>query len=771
MTAWLSQWMSHPLLFVIGVLLVSVPILIYLLNKRRFRVVDWSAMDFLIEVEQLNRRRVRLEEWLLLALRCLLVLLIGLLVARPYFSSRFVGGLLDQVPYERIILLDDSPSMSATLGDGSAFHEAKLQLVNLVRDLAERDVGDSLTLILTSRSNWPVFIDLPINAQSVAAIVADIDALQQSDMRCRWDHVCSDTLATLRYDAKNLNRVVYLLTDLRRTDWILNEVRVEDVVEVGSSITSDLGGSAQADALFESVRKLSGETSACFIVDFGVNELANLAVSEIVVEDKLILAGSNTRFNVQVRNYGQQVLRDVPIRFFVGDSGPLSANVESIPADGTVTVPFSCHFSSSDGDILADAVEVRAQFTGATGNDAIAKDNVRYFAARVRNALSVLIVDGDLSTEYGKSESFYLQRALTPPGSIASGIQTDIVNESEFELKSLGNYQVIFLCNVYRLSESRAESLRAWVETGGGLVVFPSGQADEQFYDQFYARGEGLLPRRLVKITGDEAAREIIGFNVVQADHPVVRVFQGEAAALLDGAKIFRWWKVDDPASISGLGTVVLRLTDADRTPALVERMVGKGRVAQFCFGADADWTDWPRQPSYVILLQELTRFMAQAAVDHSNLVVGESIRQTIDINEVGAEAIITNPKGESVSRQAALHPAAGIGANTAEWAVNFDDTQQCGFYRATFQKPDGRAVTSLIAVNLHAADSDLNRIDRRLLESAFEGSNVRVVAGDKLFALATGDRKGELWFWVLLVLVFFLFCEQFFAWKMGRPR
>ena len=49
-----------------GLALATGPIIIHLLNRRRFRILDWAAMEFLLESVRRNRRRVRLEELLLL---------------------------------------------------------------------------------------------------------------------------------------------------------------------------------------------------------------------------------------------------------------------------------------------------------------------------------------------------------------------------------------------------------------------------------------------------------------------------------------------------------------------------------------------------------------------------------------------------------------------------------------------------------------------------------------------------------------------------------
>src|SRR5262245_18183384 len=55
---------------------VSIPIIIHLLNRKRFRVVTWAAMKFLPAAQKQITRRMRLAHFILLAVRCLLVLLI-----------------------------------------------------------------------------------------------------------------------------------------------------------------------------------------------------------------------------------------------------------------------------------------------------------------------------------------------------------------------------------------------------------------------------------------------------------------------------------------------------------------------------------------------------------------------------------------------------------------------------------------------------------------------------------------------------------------------
>ena len=92
------------------------PVVIHLMNRRRFRVVEWAAMDFLLEAVQRNRRILRLRDLLLLLLRTAAVLLFGLALARPFFSSQFSTD-NPSTALHAVLLVDNSLSMQyQTLG-------------------------------------------------------------------------------------------------------------------------------------------------------------------------------------------------------------------------------------------------------------------------------------------------------------------------------------------------------------------------------------------------------------------------------------------------------------------------------------------------------------------------------------------------------------------------------------------------------------------------------------------------------------------------------
>ena len=79
--SWLSQYFLNPSFVLPGAALAAVPIIIHLLSRLRYKRVQFAAMEFLLQSDELNRRRLIIEQLLLLLLRVLAVLLIMFLIA------------------------------------------------------------------------------------------------------------------------------------------------------------------------------------------------------------------------------------------------------------------------------------------------------------------------------------------------------------------------------------------------------------------------------------------------------------------------------------------------------------------------------------------------------------------------------------------------------------------------------------------------------------------------------------------------------------------
>src|SRR3954462_4179751 len=126
-----------------GVLAMAIPIVIHILNRRRFKTVTWEAMEFLLRAMRKNRRRLRFEQWVLLATRCAVVLLLGMALARPLGCENPAMGLMGGRTGVSVFVIDNSYSMAYEVnrpGGRTHLDNAKRIAKELV-DRAARDGG------------------------------------------------------------------------------------------------------------------------------------------------------------------------------------------------------------------------------------------------------------------------------------------------------------------------------------------------------------------------------------------------------------------------------------------------------------------------------------------------------------------------------------------------------------------------------------------------------------------------------------------------------
>src|SRR2546429_2949555 len=100
------EFFVNPWFMAAGGVLISLPIIIHLINRMRFKRLRWAAMEFLLKSQKRNRRRLIIEQLILLALRCFLVILGVLLV------SRYLLAFFQPQNTLHVVLLDDTLSMT-----------------------------------------------------------------------------------------------------------------------------------------------------------------------------------------------------------------------------------------------------------------------------------------------------------------------------------------------------------------------------------------------------------------------------------------------------------------------------------------------------------------------------------------------------------------------------------------------------------------------------------------------------------------------------------
>src|SRR3954453_7016383 len=170
-----------PSFAVAGLVLASLPIIIHILNRRRFRTIDWAAMDFLLRAMRKNRKRLRFEQWLLLATRCLVLALLGVALARPLSCSENSMAGVGQRTGLHVVVIDNSYSMAYEADRQNAkthFEHAKHLVEQMIDQLAPG--GESVVVITAGRPAAAVLAKPTYDLQQARSAVERITQSQAS---------------------------------------------------------------------------------------------------------------------------------------------------------------------------------------------------------------------------------------------------------------------------------------------------------------------------------------------------------------------------------------------------------------------------------------------------------------------------------------------------------------------------------------------------------------------------------------------------------------
>ncbi|MFP6887041.1 MAG: BatA domain-containing protein [Opitutales bacterium] len=578
---------------------VAVPIIIHLLHQRHRRRTDWAAMELLRRALVIRSGQVRLEDILLLLLRCLVLALVAFALLRPTLDDK-AGSFLGEQRVGMVVAIDASYSMAHGLGD-TRMDEAKERAREILSTAKE---GNPITIVLLG--DEPRFLMRGANYdQERCARVLEKEEAKAYPERLNMERSVAE-LAELVAELKASVRECYLVTDAQAIDW------------------NNLSENAKAG--FDKI----SEQANLFIVPVETEGQENLAVTKFgYVSGSLGPAGS-ARFRAEVKNFGLHSHEGGTITLMVNDRNGTPKSLGSIEAGETKIIDFYATL-----DQVGDA-----NLSASLGRDSLTEDNRRHTVVEVRDNIRILCVDGEPRSSEGPGEIFWLVKALE----LNTALDVKIFEWEELAPEDFKDYDLVVLANVANIGKEAAVELNSFVKMGGGLVVFAGERVDAESYNKrLHDAKVNLLPGELLKATsfdeksadggeGDNESSWTLG--IIRSNHILAKLVAMIPDKGRSEARFQRTMEVlpDDNA------TTILSLSESN-LPLALEKRVGLGAVLLFTTTADRAWSNLVVQPLFPMLMQQ--------AVTHLTNRPSEPV--ALNIDPVEADVKVTETLEETL--------------------------------------------------------------------------------------------------------------------------
>ncbi|MBL7473463.1 BatA domain-containing protein [Robertkochia sediminum] len=208
--------------------LLIIPLIVHLFRLRRFKKESFTNVRFLKEVELQTRKSSSLKKWLVLLTRMLALAFLIFAFTGPYSGDPEAGK--DNTAY--IVYIDNSQSMSFPSAQGTLLQKA----VNTLVDQWPEDIE---ILVITNNST--------IGPGTKNSLRNQLLTLEYSSAQLGLDEVILK--AKTLFPDQQKNKVIYLLTDLQRTQQSLPEVSAEDLITRLTVVRADTPSNIAIDSL------------------------------------------------------------------------------------------------------------------------------------------------------------------------------------------------------------------------------------------------------------------------------------------------------------------------------------------------------------------------------------------------------------------------------------------------------------------------------------------------------------------------------------------
>jgi len=441
-----------------------IPLIIHLFSRRRVKVVEFSSLRHLKQMQRRQLRRLKIRQWLLLLLRMLIILAAVLAFARPTLKEGTVGS---HAAVAAVILLDNSASVNRVVADGNLYELAVRRTENLLKSFKQSDRVALLPLDLASGQDAGRFA-------SAAAAEEQLHRINCGSGRADWRTQLARAGELLGAEA-SLNRELYVVADRQRS-------------------------SLPEDALTQ-----LNDVKLC-LVDLPLEDADNVGLVSLDLGGQLIQPGRDFDIVATIANHSSDDSGDRIASLFL-DGQRVAQTDFTVPAGGETSVRFTRSVARTG--FHSGYVEL--------SDDRFAGDNRRYFSFNLPDQFNVLIVGDDRAAQF-------VALALNPP--TTSGQYWSVKTAAPGELSGVdfNGYDVIMLIGAPELTTQFNSRLASAVSRGHALFITYGGSTDIDKFNLSWSQLSGVTYSERVR--RDFSRAGYYSFQPFEVEHPIFSVFK-----------------------------------------------------------------------------------------------------------------------------------------------------------------------------------------------------------------------------------------------------
>lgn len=617
----LNPWM------LLGLAAIILPVLIHLLHRYRVKSTSFAGMRFLDQVMVRLRRKLRWQGIMLLALRCLALLLLALALSQPLWrAQRDYSQLLErQGATASVVIFDNSASSH------KQFQELKDLAHSYINTLRN---GDAISIVSLGNNTTQTLYDF-----SAAHIL--IDRIATTDANSDLASQLQEAETAMRAHVNPYQEII-IITDGQQSAW--NDSAIHQLQQLQSNLLRE------------------DSEPRCIVLNPTSDPQAHNSSIRLLQSSQQVLAvGQRCLLSIAIQHQGAVPQQQCLVRIRADGRIIEERIVNRTPG---VEEIIHCEHQFS----VAGSHYVSAELVGL--RDSIPADNVRFNSLSVTERIPVLLIDS-----HDGRQLRHVTLALEATTDEHSPFAVSRCDITEINTEQLAGFPVVVLADTAALDSQSIATIERYIVGGGNLIVLLGEASEPAIINSLWSRnGDGFLPCNIgERISVESSSRVHPQFT--QSNHPAFATLTSSRDDLFAACHISQYYPLDTVNIINDEQfSVLMELNTGDAF--LVERHRGQGRVLLLSSSFDLEWNDITVHGVFVPWIRSLCSYLSSFLLPPRNIHCGEPI---IHLLQQQTQHSFVNPDGKIIKQQRGTWQGHAVRRSDAQW--------QAGLYAAHWKQ------------------------------------------------------------------------------------